>query len=257
LITWVCLELNTRALVSSWKVENLDDLNVGWLGVFITPTTKLAVWWRLRQPRHLAVGFRPLELWLMGSLGCPVVHRTSPVDCPVCHPCVLCSSARVGAHLMRCRRPLARSSRCSAGSPDRPVCTGHVRWIIAERIPEAGEFRVALLWSTGHCPVVHRTVRWIIAESLCVFPKVKSLAWSSLVHRTLSGGTPDSPVRQTREHFGYPLLLFVEPFSWSFYWLFLRSNCPFLRSNGHLVLFWGRTVRAWSRMVLAFNLDGP
>jgi hypothetical protein len=28
LITWVCLELNARALVSSWKVENLDDLNV-------------------------------------------------------------------------------------------------------------------------------------------------------------------------------------------------------------------------------------
>jgi hypothetical protein len=25
-------------------VENLDNLNVGWLGVFITPTTKLAVW---------------------------------------------------------------------------------------------------------------------------------------------------------------------------------------------------------------------
>jgi hypothetical protein len=32
LITWVCLELNAIALVSSWKVENLDDLNVGWLG---------------------------------------------------------------------------------------------------------------------------------------------------------------------------------------------------------------------------------
>jgi hypothetical protein len=44
LITWVCLELNARALVSSWKVENLDHLNVRWLGVFITPTTKLAVW---------------------------------------------------------------------------------------------------------------------------------------------------------------------------------------------------------------------
>jgi hypothetical protein len=35
--------------------------------------------------------------------------------------------ARAGAHLMRCSRPLARSSRCSAGSPDSPVCTGHVR----------------------------------------------------------------------------------------------------------------------------------
>jgi hypothetical protein len=42
---------------------------------------------------------------------------------------------------------------------------------------------------------------------------VKCSAWSPLVHRTLSGGTPDSPVRQTRAHFGYPLLLFVEPFS--------------------------------------------
>jgi hypothetical protein len=40
-----CIEC--LALVSGWKVEYLDDLNVGWLGVFITPTTKLAVWWRL------------------------------------------------------------------------------------------------------------------------------------------------------------------------------------------------------------------
>jgi hypothetical protein len=65
-----CIEC--LAFVRSWKVENLDDLNEGWLGVFITPTTKLAVWWRLlshgasdspvRQPCHQAVGFRPLEL---------------------------------------------------------------------------------------------------------------------------------------------------------------------------------------------------
>jgi hypothetical protein len=61
LITWVCLELNVRALVSSWKVENLDELNVGWLGVFITPTTKLAVWWRLLS--H-------------GAPDSPVRHRT-------------------------------------------------------------------------------------------------------------------------------------------------------------------------------------
>jgi hypothetical protein len=32
LISLVYLELNARALVSSWEVENLDDLNVGWLG---------------------------------------------------------------------------------------------------------------------------------------------------------------------------------------------------------------------------------
>jgi hypothetical protein len=40
-----CIE--SLALISGWKLRNLDDLNVGWLGVFITPTTKLAVWWRL------------------------------------------------------------------------------------------------------------------------------------------------------------------------------------------------------------------
>jgi hypothetical protein len=116
LISLVCLELNARALVSSWKVKNLDDLNVGVVGVFIAPTTNLDRWWRLlshgapdspvRQPRHLAEGFRPLELCLVGPPGCPVVHRTGPVGCPVCHPRVLCSSARADAHLMRCSRPL-------------------------------------------------------------------------------------------------------------------------------------------------------
>jgi hypothetical protein len=40
-----CIEC--LALVSSWKVENLDDLNVGVVGVFIAPTTKLDRWWRL------------------------------------------------------------------------------------------------------------------------------------------------------------------------------------------------------------------
>jgi hypothetical protein len=32
------------------------------------------------------------------------------------------------------------------------------------------------------------------------------------VHRTLSGGTPDSPVRHTRAHFDYPLLFLLNPF---------------------------------------------
>jgi hypothetical protein len=32
------------ALVSGWEVENLDAMNGGVVGVFIAPTTKLAVW---------------------------------------------------------------------------------------------------------------------------------------------------------------------------------------------------------------------
>jgi hypothetical protein len=44
LISLVCLVLNDIALVRCVKSENLDALNDGWLGVFIVPTTKLAVW---------------------------------------------------------------------------------------------------------------------------------------------------------------------------------------------------------------------
>jgi hypothetical protein len=48
-------------------VENLDDLNVGWLGVFIASTTKLVVWWRLSV------------VWRTGQSG---AHRTCPVRQP-------------------------------------------------------------------------------------------------------------------------------------------------------------------------------
>jgi hypothetical protein len=81
------------------KWENLDDLNVGWLGVFIAPTTKLAVWWgclphgapdipvhtgHVRCASHVtkAVGFRPLELCLLGPPGCPVNYSGAPLDFP-------------------------------------------------------------------------------------------------------------------------------------------------------------------------------
>jgi hypothetical protein len=48
-------------------------------------------------------------------------------------------------------------------------------------------------------------------ERLWNFPKVKSSAWSTLVHQTLSSGAPDSPVRQTMAAFGCPLLSLFEP----------------------------------------------
>jgi hypothetical protein len=74
-------------------VENLDTMNGGVVGVFIAPTTKLAVWWRLlsngapdspvRQPRHTTVRVRPLELLSSGPPDSPMVHWTVTVHCPV------------------------------------------------------------------------------------------------------------------------------------------------------------------------------
>jgi hypothetical protein len=75
----------------------------------------------VRQPRPQTVGVRPLELWQVRPLGCPVVHRTGPVDCPVRQLRVLCplrAQARIKCVAVeRC----VRSSRCSAGTPDSPV----------------------------------------------------------------------------------------------------------------------------------------
>jgi hypothetical protein len=60
------------ALVRCRRVENLDAIECGVVGVFIAPTTKNGRWkaavtWRtghcpVRQPRQRAVGVRPLEL---------------------------------------------------------------------------------------------------------------------------------------------------------------------------------------------------
>ena len=57
----MCLVLNAITLIRCLKAENLDAMNGRWLGVFIAPTTKLAVWWRLLST---------------GAPDSPVRHRT-------------------------------------------------------------------------------------------------------------------------------------------------------------------------------------
>jgi hypothetical protein len=118
-----CIEC--LALVSGWEVENLDDLNVGWLGVFITPTTKLAVWWRLSVA------------WCTGQSG---------------------------AH------------RIVSGVP----ATSPGRWVLT-----VGALTAGPAWMSGG---------------------------TTNMYCRVSGGAPDSPVRQTRAAFGYPLLSLLNPF---------------------------------------------
>jgi hypothetical protein len=124
---YLCLVLNALALVLIVLAKNLDALKCWWLGLFIAPTTKVAVekgccrraHWTVqcttghcpvRQPRHPTVGFRPLELLTSGPPDSPVVHRTGPVHCPV----RLLASALTSTHAVAlftvdfCRRPLAQ-----------------------------------------------------------------------------------------------------------------------------------------------------
>jgi hypothetical protein len=52
----------------------------------------------VRQPRHPTVRVRPLELLSSTPPDSPVVHRTSPVDCPVRRLARALTSARTVAH---------------------------------------------------------------------------------------------------------------------------------------------------------------
>jgi hypothetical protein len=112
------------------KVENLDAIECGVVGVFIAPTTKNGRWktvvvWRTGQSGAPATS---ADRWgstvgalTVGPLGCSVVHRTGPVDCPVRHCACSDSSAHCSALNAVAVDRCARGSRCSAGTPDSPV----------------------------------------------------------------------------------------------------------------------------------------
>ena len=117
-------------MVEKWK--NLDDLNEGWLGVFITPTTKLAVW---------------------VEAVCRMVHRTvrctpdSPVPLPRhhCRWILTVEASDLWARLgVRCTPDIY----CSlSGVPE---------WA---RLPSARAERALVGAEIAVAPELHRTVR--------------------------------------------------------------------------------------------------
>jgi hypothetical protein len=135
LISLVCLELNARALVSGWEVENLDAMNVGVVGVFIAPTTKLDRWWRLSVR------------WRTGQSG---AHRTCPVP-PPRHHCRWILT--VGAPDLWARLDVRCTSDIPCSLSGAPVwaCLPSARALNAPQVAVGAEIAVA--------PRMHRTVR--------------------------------------------------------------------------------------------------
>jgi hypothetical protein len=148
----------------------LGLLEEWWLGVFIAPTTNMAVGEGFCRMAHRTLSGVPatsLGRWIptVGALTIGATGQSSGAPDRSCRlsgvPSVpaltsACAGAHCSAFNVLCRRPLARSSHCSTGTPDSPV--------------------------------LHRTVRRIIAERPPKFPKLANSESISLVHRTLSGG---------------------------------------------------------------------
>jgi hypothetical protein len=104
------------------------------------------------------------------------------------------------------------------GAPDSPVrhrtlsgapATSPGRWIVT--------IGASVFWATGqsggapdrHCSVSGApsasalTLACTVAHLMpSADDRWREVAVAPLAHRTLSGGTPDSPVRQTKAHFG-------------------------------------------------------
>jgi hypothetical protein len=137
----------------------------------------------VHQPRHPAVGFRPLELWHVGPPDSPMVHRTVTIHCPV--------------RLLRLLWLLCAQSHTVDQCSLLQTIVGAVSCYSAWHTGQSG--------ATPDSPVNYSGVAPKI-------PKLASWRESTLVHRTLSGGTSDSPVRQTRAAFGCLLLFLFEPF---------------------------------------------
>jgi hypothetical protein len=90
----------------------------------------------------------------VGPLGCPVVHRTGPVDCLVRQLRVLCPLRAQACIKCVAVDHCARSSRCSTGTPDSPVNYSGA----ASHFPEGGKFSLEF-------PGAPDTVRWHTGQS--------------------------------------------------------------------------------------------
>jgi hypothetical protein len=111
LISLVCLVLNAIALVRCRKLENLDAMNGGVVGVFIAPTTKSGRWEAVCRMAHRTLSGAPATSagrWVLtvGALtgGASGLSGGAPdrscrlSGAPSAHALIL---ARIVAHSMR------------------------------------------------------------------------------------------------------------------------------------------------------------
>jgi hypothetical protein len=136
------------------------------------------------------------SLLVMGAPDSLVRHRIGPVHCPVRRHVTqpLGSGARSiveGFILMRHRTgPVHCPVRLWLYVSDSAALT-LCALLLCQRLLKSTVARVSC------CTMTNRTVRWIIAKRACGNPRVAGLSCTVLAHRTLSGGTPGSPMRHS------------------------------------------------------------
>jgi hypothetical protein len=183
------------------------DMSTIWLGMLLgLPHLEVAGWGGIYSHQVGEVCWR----WAHRTVRCATGR------CPVRRHVILPLGLGAG-------RPLEALSSCGTGQSGAPLTIYSNNWIALFTL-QSRPLRAGSRCPAGapDSPVAHRTVRWIIAELRLGNPKLRSLRWFTLVHRTLSGGTPNSPVRQTRAHFGFLFAPFFWSLTCSFDWFVLN-----------------------------------
>jgi hypothetical protein len=163
-----------------WSLKNLDAKVCGGWGIY-SPRPHCSRW-----PRLLA----------MGAPDSSVRHRIGTVRCPMRRHV----SQPLGFWADRLLELLSSSYIGQSGAP-----LTSLLWLLRDTvlfILLVDHWRPESRCSAGtpDSPVAHRIVQWIIAERALEFPRVAGLELYGLVHRSLSGGTPDILVRQISAH---------------------------------------------------------
>jgi hypothetical protein len=179
------------------------NMSTIWLGMFLgLPRHEVAGWGDIYSHQPNCSRWR--RLLAMGAPDSPVRHRTVS-DTPPHHSVVRAWSwSTVGSSVLMWHRTV----QCDTGQFGAPLtncydcCRVHCSALFPVRVDRCAHIVVA--------PLVHRTVRWIIAELRLGNPKLRSLSWFTLVHRTVRCARPG----HTLVSF---LLLFLKPNL--FFWL--------------------------------------
>jgi hypothetical protein len=160
-------------------------------GVFIAPTTKMVVGEGccrrahrtvrcatghspVRQPRHPTVG--AFDMWATGQTGGAPDMSCSLSGAPSGACSDFCARSCT-VHCILLQTTVGAVSRCSADTPDSPVLHRTVRWIIAEWFPQNPKL-ASSEWFSLDCLVAHRTVRWHTGQSGAPDQSSLRLLWS-------------------------------------------------------------------------------
>jgi hypothetical protein len=201
---WLCLGVESIALVLNAKFWMLVWLEWWWLGVFIALNHQTTIGGGCYRWAHRTLSGAPSDAVRCAS------HVTQPLGFWSSWPLEACLQVAPDRHYSVSGAPL------TSGSDSMRIVLHYSSKSSAFAVDRCANSRCSAV--TPNSMVAHQTVQWIIAERALRNPRVASL-------RMYGPGAPDSSVHQTRAQSSF-LLLWIWTIYSIFYWFVLNLYAP-------------------------------